>query len=310
MTRRHFLEVDDLSPEELTAVLDLSEGKVSRVLTDRGVAMIFEKPSLRTRNSTEMAVVQLGGHPVYIQNDEITLDVRERTEDAIRVLEGYYDIICARVFKHHQLERMAAVADVPIVNLLSEAGHPVQALADLLTIRQCFGNVAGLQMTWVGDFSNVAFSLGIGLAMLGASSIFSCPKGYGPAEESLDRMRRVATGSASIRVDTHPSSAVVGSHIISTDAWYSMGQEAEKEVRKRAFEGFRVDTAMMALALPDAIFLHCLPAHRGEEVTDEVIDSVQSKVFAQAHNRMHTMRGLFSWFHGQGSIPTYSGVVR
>lgn len=304
MTLRHFLEVDDLAPDELRSVLDLSESNGARFLTGRGVAMIFEKPSLRTRNSTEMAVVQLGGHPVYIQNDEITLDVRERTEDAIRVLQGYYDIICARVFRHHQLERMAAVAHVPIVNLLSDEGHPVQALADLLTIRQCFGEISGLQITWVGDFSNVAFSLGIGLAMLGASTVFSCPNGYGPSEDALDRIRRVATGTASIRVDPHPSSAVVGSHIVSTDAWYSMGQEAEKEVRKRAFEGFRVDTAMMALADPGAVFLHCLPAHRGEEVTDEVIDSAQSKVFQQAHNRMHTMRGLFSWFHEQGSIPT------
>ena len=309
MTPRHFLEVDDLSPRELLDVLDFSEKSVSHFLNGRGVAMIFEKPSLRTRNSTEMAVVQLGGHPVYIQNDEITLDVRECTEDAIRVLQGYYSIICARVFKHQQLERMAAVADVPIVNLLSDEGHPVQALADLLTIRQCLGAVAGLQMTWVGDFSNVAFSLGLGLAMLGASTVYSCPNGYGPTEQSLDRIRRAATGTATVRVDPHPSSAVVGSHIVSTDAWYSMGQEAEKEVRKRAFEGFRVDAAMMAVALSGAIFLHCLPAHRGEEVTDEVIDSAQSKVFPQAHNRMHTMRGLFAWFYAQGSIPRNAEVA-
>jgi ornithine carbamoyltransferase len=300
--RRHFLEVDDLSPAELTDVLDRSEKPQPPVLSGRGVGMIFEKPSLRTRNSTEMAVVQLGGYPVYIQKDEITLDIRERTEDAIRVLQGYYDIICARVFDHNQLERMAVVADVPVVNLLSDRGHPVQALADLLTIRQTFGSVSGLKMTWVGDFSNVALSLGIGLAMLGASSTFSCPAGYGPTDEQLDRMRAVAVGNAAIKKDPHPASAVVGAHIVSTDAWYSMGQESEKEIRKRAFEGFRVDSSMMAAALPKAIFLHCLPAHRGEEVTDEVIDSAQSKVFPQAHNRMHTMRGLFSWFDAIGAL--------
>jgi ornithine carbamoyltransferase len=302
VTLRHFLEVDDLSPEELIDVLDRSETPQPQVLSGRGVGMIFEKPSLRTRNSTEMAVVQLGGYPVYIQKDEITLDVRERTEDAIRVLQGYYDIICARVFDHSQLERMAAVADVPVVNLLSNTGHPVQALADLLTIRQTFGSVAGLKMTWVGDFSNVALSLGIGLALLGASSTFTCPSGYGPTEEQLDRMRGAAMGKAVILTDPVPASAVVGAHIVSTDAWYSMGQESEKEIRKRAFEGFRVDLSMMRAALPNAIFLHCLPAHRGEEVTDEVMDSAQSKVFPQAHNRMHTMRGLFAWFDSVGSL--------
>jgi ornithine carbamoyltransferase len=228
--------------------------------------------------------------------------VRERTEDALRVLQGYYDIICARVIDHDQLERMAAVAEVPVVNLLSDTGHPVQALADLLTIRQTFGMVSGLKMTWVGDFSNVAFSLGIGLGLLGASSSFSCPAGYGPTDVQLERMRGVATGGGVISTDPHPASAVVGAHIVSTDAWYSMGQESEKEIRRRAFEGFRVDSAMMGAALPNAIFLHCLPAHRGEEVTDEVIDSVQSKVFPQAHNRMHTMRGLFSWFDAVGAL--------
>jgi ornithine carbamoyltransferase len=302
MTVRHFLEVDDLTPTELADVLDRSEQPQQRVLDGRGVGMIFEKPSLRTRNATEMAVVQLGGYPVYIQKDEITLDVRETTEDAILVLQGYYDIICARVFDHKQLERMAAVSDVPVINLLSDRGHPVQALADLLTIRQVFGTVNGLKMTWVGDFSNVALSLGIGLAMLGASSTFSCPNGYGPTEEALLRMRRCAAAGVVIETNPHPASAVLGAHIVSTDAWYSMGQESEKEIRKRAFEGFRVDAPMMAAALPNAIFLHCLPAHRGEEVTDAVIDSPQSKVFPQAHNRMHTMRGLFAWLDSVGAL--------
>jgi ornithine carbamoyltransferase len=302
MTLRHYLEIDDLIASELVEVLDRSEKPQSRVLEGKGVGLIFEKPSLRTRNSSEMAVVQLGGFPVYIANEEITLDVRERTEDAIKVLQGYYQIICARVFEHRQLERMAAVAEVPIVNLLSDSGHPVQALADLLTIRQQFGHIDGLKMAWIGDFSNVAFSLGLGLAMLGASSVFCCPPGYGPSDLAIERIQRVAAGNVTVETSSRPHEAVVGAHIVSTDAWYSMGQETEKEIRKRAFEGFRVDSAMMAHARPEAIFLHCLPAHRGEEVTDDVLDGPQSRAFPQAHNRMHTMRGLFAWLDNQGAI--------
>ena len=302
MTLRHFLEIDDLNAEELNDVLDRSEKPQSAVLRGRGVALIFEKPSLRTRNSSEMAVVQLGGHPAYIQDNEINLDVRECTEDAIRVLQGYYDVICARVFEHDQLERMVKVATVPIVNLLSDAGHPAQALADLLTIRQCLGDLAGKRLAWIGDFSNVARSLGLGFAILGGSVAYCCPAGYGPDDLSLDRIRTVAAPDASVTAESNTDVALAGADVVSTDAWYSMGQEQEKEVRKRAFEGFRVDQRMMSLAAAGAIFLHCLPAHRGEEVTDEVLDGPQSRVFPQAHNRMHTMRGLFSWLDAQGSL--------
>ena len=302
MTLRHFLEIDDLSAEELKDVLDRSEKPQPAILQGRGVALIFEKPSLRTRNSSEMAVVQLGGHPAYIENNEISLDVRERTEDAIRVLQGYYDVICARVFEHAQLERMVSVASVPIVNLLSNSGHPAQALADLLTIRQNLGDLHGKRLAWIGDFSNVALSLGLGFAMLGGSVAYCCPAGYGPGDLALDRIRSVCAPGVAVAAVPKANVALAGANVVSTDAWYSMGQEEEKETRKRAFEGFRVDQSMMGLAATGAIFLHCLPAHRGEEVTDEVIDGPQSRVFPQAHNRMHTMRGLFSWLDAQGSL--------
>jgi ornithine carbamoyltransferase len=302
MTLRHFLEIDDLSIDELTDVLDRSEKPQPPVLRGKGVALIFEKPSLRTRNSTEMAVVQLGGHPAYIQDNEITLDQRERTEDAIQVLQGYYDIICARVFAHEQLERMASVACVPVINLLSDRGHPCQALADLLTVRQTFGDLAGRRLAWIGDFSNVAMSFGIGFVMLGGSVVYSCPGGYGPSEIALDRLRARCGPGSFVETSLRPSEAIVGADVVSTDAWYSMGQEAERDVRRRAFEGFCVDSTLMSRALETAIFLHCLPAHRGEEATSEVLDGPQSRIFPQAHNRMHTMRGLFSWLDGQGAI--------
>lgn len=299
---RHFLEIDDVTPTELVAILDASLASREQVLSGRGVALIFEKPSLRTRNSSEMAVVQLGGHPVYIASDEIALDQREKTEDAIRVLEGYFDIICARVFSHLQVERMASVASVPIVNLLSDSGHPVQALADLLTIRSHFGSIEGQRLAWVGDFSNVAMSLSIGFGMLGGSTMLCCPPGYGPTDAHVDRLRLACTSTATVDVVERPTVAVAAATVVSTDAWYSMGQESEKDQRRRAFEGFCVTESLMSTASPEAVFLHCLPAHRGEEVTDAVIDGPRSLVIAQAHNRMHTMRGLFLWLHRQGAL--------
>ena len=302
MTLRHLLEIDDLRADELADVLDASEKQHPPLIAGRGVALIFEKPSLRTRNSAEMAVVQLGGHPTYISNAEIQLGRRESTEDITRTLQGYHCAIAARVFEHTHLERMVSVAQVPIINLLSDSGHPVQALADLLTIRQHVGPLSGVTIGWVGDFSNVARSLALGAAMLGASFRVCTPNGFGPLDADLDRIGAVAVGNATISVHTKPEEAVAGVDVVSTDAWYSMGQEDEKESRRRAFEGFRVDERMMAAAGGSAIFLHCLPAHREEEVTSTVLDSAQSRIWPQAHNRMHTFRGLLAWLVAQGSI--------
>ena len=295
---RHFLEIDDLSPAELLAVLDASEKAHPPLLAGKGVALIFEKPSLRTRNSCEMAVVQLGGHPAAIFDAEVSLDRRESTEDVTRTLMGYYHAIAARVFDHAKLERMASVSSVPVINLLSDAGHPVQALADILTIRQNIGALRGISIGWVGDFSNVARSLSLGAVALGAHVRVSCPPGYGPTGTDLDHVMSRSQHGATITVWPRPAEAVTGAHVVSTDAWYSMGQEAEREVRKRAFEGFRVDGPLMDAAEPTAILLHCLPAHRGEEATSEVLDGPSSRIWSQAHNRMHTFRGLLAWLCG------------
>jgi ornithine carbamoyltransferase len=299
---RHFLEIDDLSEDEVAAVLDASEKPAGEVLAKKGVALIFEKPSLRTRNSCEMAVVALGGHPVYITDNEISLDQRETVEDATRTLNGYFSVIAARVFEHSKLERMAAVSQHPVVNLLSDAGHPVQALADLLTIRQSLGSLHGVTIGWVGDFSNVARSLALGAVNLGASFRFAGPTQYAPSPEDLDRVRARCRHGATISVHTKPSDAVQGANVVSTDAWYSMGQEGEKEARRRAMEGCTVDQNLMRAAAADAVFLHCLPAHRSEEVTSEVLDGPQSRIWRQAQNRMHTFRGLLLWLSEQGAI--------
>ncbi len=295
MKSRNFLEINDLNVAELTRVLDLSELPAGPVLAGLGVALVFEKPSLRTRNSSEMAVVQLGGHPAYITNAEAGLDTRESSPDVVRTLQGYYAIIAARVFGHDKLERMAEVATVPIVNLLSDKGHPVQALADLLTIRQEFGSVAGRKVSWLGDFTNVARSLAIGVMMLGGHVSVACPKGYGPSEKDLRLFGSLATHGGTFEVAAGPVQAVDGSHVVSTDAWYSMGQEDEAELRRPIMIPYRVDDALMMHAAADSIFLHCLPAHRGDEATSEVLDGARSRIWPQAHNRMHTMKGLFTW---------------
>ena len=292
---RHILEIDDLSAAELAHVLDLSEVPIAdlgRPLAGLGAALLFEKPSARTRHSTEMAVVQLGGHPVTVRGEEVGLDVRESVEDVTRTLQGYHAVLCARVYEHRKVERMTDVANVPVVNLLSDAAHPLQAMADLLTLRQRFGSLAGLKIAWVGDFTNVARSLALGAAMSGAAFHCATPPGFGPQEADLDRVKAVG---GEISVFARPADAVSGADCISTDAWYSMGQEGEKEARRRAFEGFTVDAALMSAASDRAVFLHCLPAHRGDEVTDEVIDSERSLVFPQAHNRMHTARGALAF---------------
>ncbi len=294
MTVRHLLEVDDLSPAELAEVLDLAEvTPPARPLEGRGVALLFEKPSARTRNATEMAVVQLGGHPVSMRGEEVGVDGRESAEDLARILSGYHGAIGARVFAHSTVARMAAAAGVPVVNLLSDRAHPTQALADLLTLRQHFGRgLAGRQLAWVGDANNVFASLSLAATLVGMGVRAACPSGFGPDDAHLARVRALG---GDVAVTTDPAEAVAGAHVVSTDVWTSMGQEEESETRRTAFAGFTVDAPLMAGAGPDAVFLHCLPVHRGEEVAAEVVDGPQSLVWAQATNRMHAVRGLL-WF--------------
>jgi ornithine carbamoyltransferase len=296
---RHFLEIDDLAPAELAEVLDLAERPdPPEVLVGRGVALVFEKPSLRTRNATEMAVVQLGGHPISLRADEVGLDEREPAPDAARALSRYHAAIGARVFEHARLEAMAAAAGVPVLNLLSDRSHPAQALADLLTLRQQWGSLAGRRVAWVGDANNVCRSLVLGAALAGVEVTVATPPGFALDVATLDR---AAALGGRVAVTTRPDEAVEGADAVATDVWASMGQEAEAAIRRRSFEGFGVDAALMARAAPGAAFLHCLPAHRGEEVAADVVDGPQSVVWQQAENRMHAMRGLLLFlFAGSG----------
>lgn len=297
---RHFLEIDDLTPTELQTVLSAARRVPSdEVMRGRGAALIFEKPSLRTRNSTEMAVAQLGGHPVTIGPDEIGIDTRESAEDIARTLSQYHSVICARVFEHSKLERMADAASVPIVNLLSNDAHPIQVLADLLTIEDEFGaDLSGITVAYVGDANNVARSLSLGCAARGLNFRIGAPEGYHFNER--DRQLLVDRGAVA-ECMTDPVEAVRGAQVVYTDAWFSMGQEAEAAIRRPVFGPYQVNEILMAQAAPDAIFMHCLPAHRGEEVTNEVVDGVQSRVWAQAQHRMHSARGLIWWLLEQAA---------
>ncbi len=297
---RHLLEVDDLSTTELVDMLDLSRAKtVPRSLDGLGMALLFEKPSARTRNSMEMAVVQLGGHPLTIRPDEVGLDTRESVEDVTRTLCCYHAAIGARVFEHSKLERMTQVSSVPIVNMLSDEAHPLQALADLLTIADEFGDISALgqrTIAYVGDGNNVARSLAIGAGMLGMTVQVATPVGYELSESDVARI--IATG-ADLQTTNDPLAAVAGASVVYTDVWASMGQESEADQRRAAFAGFTVNNAMMANAAADAIFMHCLPAHRGEEVSSEVLEGPQSRVWPQAENRMHAARGALVWLMEQ-----------
>ena len=296
MSVRHFLEVDDLTADELAAVLDLAEDPhPPQMLAGKGMALVFEKPSARTRNSMEMAVVQLGGHPLSIRGEEVGIDVRETAEDVARTLACYHSAIGARVFEHAKLERMAAVSPVPVVNLLSDDSHPMQALADLLTLRQRFGKLDGLTLAYVGDHNNVSRSLAIAGALTGMEVRIGSPTGYDCPTVDVDRVRALG---GTVTVATRPEEAVEGVDAIYTDVWASMGQEAEADARRRAFEGWTIDGRLMARAASDAVFLHCLPAHRGEEVTADVIDGPQSRVWDEAENRLHVQKAIMAVLMG------------
>jgi ornithine carbamoyltransferase len=296
---RHLLDITDLTPDEVRAILVLAERPIEslgRPLAGAGAALIFEKPSNRTRHSMEMAVVQLGGHPVYTRGEEVGFDTREPVEDVARIMEGYHALIAARVFDHLTVTRMAAVVDVPVVNMLSDHSHPLQALADVLTMQQHLGDLAGKTVAYVGDYNNVARSLAETSAMLGMHVRLACPHGFDAPLSELERFALL--GAASVEQSARPADAVAGAHAVHTDTWVSMGQEDEKQDRLQRFEGYTVDDAMMALADPAAVFMHCLPAYRGIEVTGSVIDGPQSVVFQQGHNRLHAARGALAFLTG------------
>lgn len=295
---KHVLDIDDLSRQDLEHIVDLGlVAKSQEPLAGKGVACIFEKPSTRTRNSTEMAVKQLGGHPIYITGVEIGIDARESAADIARTLACYHETICARVYDHRVLERMAETNTVPIVNLLSDRAHPLQAIADVMTIKAELGSVAGKVVAYVGDTNNVAVSLAFAVGVLGGEIRLASPDGYKLGE--ADRRRLDAAGVVPVLVD-EVSAAIEGADVVYTDTWVSMGQEEEKKQRLADFSGYMVDDKLMALS-PDAIFMHCLPAHREEEVSTSVIDGSQSRVWVQAKHRQNAAVGVLAWLAAQES---------
>ena len=289
----HLLDIASLGAPGLDDVLQRARREdLGTPLRRRCVALIFEKPSNRTRHSTEAAVVQLGGHPVYTRGEEIGLDSREPVEDVTRVLCGYHAVLAARVFDHAVLERMAAVSTVPVVNLLSDRAHPLQAVADVLAMEDELGTLAGRTVAYVGDFNNVARSLAEACLLRGATVRLGCPPGFAADPAELERLGLLGTGAVSQH--HRGADAVEGADAVHTDTWVSMGQEADKAARRRAFEGFQVDEAMMAGAAAGSTFYHCLPAYRGYEVAAAVIDGPASRVIAQAHRRLDAARGALS----------------
>ena len=296
---RHYLSVDDLTAGELVELLDLAVAlKADRrahaqALDGRSIALIFEKPSTRTRVSFEVGVEQLGAHPVVLSAAELQLGRGETIQDTGRVLSRYVDAIVLRTFEQERLEILSTTATVPIVNALSDFEHPCQALADLLTIREHLGDPRGRVLTYLGDGNNVAHSLLLAGTKAGMHVRVATPPGFEPIPQVVHRAEEIAeqTGG-SVELTHDPEGAAVGAHALSTDVWTSMGQDLEADERALVFPSYQLSQKLVDLADPEVIVLHCLPAHRGQEITDEVIDGPRSVVWDQAENRLHTQKAL------------------
>jgi ornithine carbamoyltransferase len=299
MRGRDLLSISDLSPDELETLirtaLAMKRDGSRPLLQGQTAALLFEKPSLRTRVSFEVGMKQLGGTAIYLSQAEVGLGQREPVADVARVLSRYVSGIVARTYAQQTLYDLAEHADVPVVNALSDDEHPCQALADLLTVREKKGRIAGVRIAFIGDGNNVSASLAVASALAGAEFVIASPPEYGLSAAILDTARSCArqTGGA-IETVVAPEDAAKGADVIYTDVWTSMGQESERRRRMEAFQGYQVNEALMALAKPDAIFMHDLPAHRGEEITDSVIEGPQSVVFQQAENRLHAQKALLA----------------
>jgi len=297
-----FLDVDDLSAAALRRVLDRARAwkeepaKVPPLLAGQAVAAVFEKPSARTRVSFEVAVTTLGGHCVTLRGEELGLGTRESVADVARTLASYCTMVGARVFDHRVLEEMARTGGIPVLNLLSDRAHPGQAVGDLLTLEERLGALDGRRLAFIGDGNNVAASLAIGAALTGLEMVVSSPAGYELEDAVVERARNLG-GTLELAAD--PFEAVIDADAVYTDVWTSMGQETEAEVRLAAFAPFQVNEDLMAAARPEALFLHCLPAKRGQEVTDAVIEGSASVVWQQAENRMHSYRSLLAELGGE-----------
>lgn len=301
MKRGDFLSLGDLSAEQIQTLLDRAlELKAQRgrslILDGQSLALVFEKPSLRTRASFDVAMYELGGHVVYLGPEEIGLGKRESTADVARVLSQYVQGIAARTFRHATLEELSRTATVPVINALSDFCHPCQGLADLLTLREQFGRLSGIRLGYVGDGNNVAHALLFGAGKVGLHLTVASPPGYEPNPAVVEVARREAVvHGGSITLTHDPAVAARGADALYTDVWTSMGQENEAHRRRADFASYRIDRDLLRLARPGALVMHDLPAHRGEEITDEVIDGPQSIVFQQAGNRLHAQKAILVW---------------
>jgi ornithine carbamoyltransferase len=299
---RHFVDLFDLTPEEARGLIERAvtlkratlDGVREPLLAGRTLGLLFEKPSLRTRVSFEAAIAQLGGNSIFLPGKEVGLGVRETVADFARVLSQYVDALAARTFSQATVDELARHASIPIINALSDAAHPCQAMADLMTVHETLGKVEGVKIVFVGDGNNVARSLAVACALLGAGFTLACPEGYAYPEPFRARFEAAFPGRP-LTVSHDPLGAVAGADVLYTDVWASMGQEDEVEARRVVFEPYQVNGALMSRVRAGAIFLHCLPAHRGEEVSAEVLDGPSSRVIAQAANRLHFQKALLLW---------------
>jgi ornithine carbamoyltransferase len=299
MVGKDLLSMTDLTAADVTALLqkavELKVRRRSALADGRILALLFEKPSLRTRVSFEVAMRELGGEVLYLSPAEVGIGERESASDVARVLGRYVDIIAARTFSHRTVEVLAEDSGLPVINALSDREHPCQALADLLTIHEKRGSLAGLTLAYIGDGNNVANSLLLGASLVGMNFRIASPVGFTISGDVLQIARDYAAANGSqIVCSQQPEEVVAGADVVYSDVWTSMGQEAEAQRRQRAFTGYQVNAELMSLAGDDAIFMHDLPAHRGEEVTDDVIDGPQSVVFDQAENRMHAQKAVLA----------------
>ncbi|MBI4597284.1 MAG: ornithine carbamoyltransferase [Candidatus Omnitrophica bacterium] len=304
---RDFLTITDVSEKELSRLLMLAvRCKANRrfggsALKGKTVALVFQKPSMRTRVAFEVAVHQLGGAAIYLDQQDIQLGVREPINDVARALSRYVDAIVVRTFAHADAEAFATSADCPVINGLSDAVHPCQALADLLTIQEAFGRLKGLRVAYIGDGNNVLHSLLHGCAMMGAHVTVATPPAYKPHDAMWkDAVARAKHHGAVIRWTSDPTEAATGAEVLYTDVWVSMGQEKEREARLKVFRPYQINARLLKAAQPGCIVLHCLPAHRGEEITDDIMEHRQSRVFDQAENRLHVQKALLMWLCGKG----------
>jgi ornithine carbamoyltransferase len=306
MRGRDLLSIADLTPEELELIIEtalsMKRDGTPEILRGQTIAMLFEKPSLRTRVSFEVGMKQLGGTAIYLSQAEVGLGQREPVKDVARVLSRYVSGIVARTYAHEALVELADAADVPVINALSDDEHPCQALADLLTVREKKGRLRGVRLAFVGDGNNVSASLALAAGLAGMEFAIASPQSYSLPTRVVEKARTWASKTGgTIETVVAPEEAVKYADIVYTDVWTSMGQEGTRRQRLEAFTGYTVDEQLMSLAKPDAVFLHDLPAHRGEETTDEVIEGPQSAVFDQAENRLHAQKALMALIMGDFS---------